>query len=290
MEPNYKFYFKNEFRPLASLSLYEVASFDCPAGYVLPIEKPDAFALYYVAEGKGSYTLSGTEYSVGEGDIFAMYPDTDVMCKADKQEPWSLMAVSFNGADSRIMMNAAQFDVKAPVRHLDENTGELAAQCITGVYKYRGQDIFGAIQSTATLYLLMSLLVRTATWDQSAMPPGWTGVVHFHKALKFIEDNYSKPVGVKEIADHVNLSRSRLYRLFLQHIFIPPQQYLAEYRIREARILLENRESSVKEIANAVGIEDPVRFSRLFKQLTGKSPVKYMKDLIEYEKNKVMGE
>ena len=67
MELEYQFYFKNEFRPLASLSLHEVAGFDCPAGNILPLKKPDAYALYYVVSGKGVYTLAGSEFPAREG-------------------------------------------------------------------------------------------------------------------------------------------------------------------------------------------------------------------------------
>ena len=82
-----------------------------------------------------------------------------------------------------------------------------------------------------------------------------------------------------DIAGHVNLSRSRLYRVFMQQIFISPQQYLTDFRIREALRLLEKHFGSIKEIANAVGIEDPLYFSSLFKQITGYSPKNYMKKL-----------
>ena len=285
MEPNYKYYYKNEFRPLASLSLHEIAGFDCPSGYVLPLKKPDAYALYYVMEGKGIYTLSGTDFPVAERDIFALYPDTIIKCRADKKEPWVLRAASFDGVDARLLINAARFDRKAPVRHLDDVTADQVIQLMAGLYTYRGQDIYGTSQSTAILYALMSLMVKTASWDQTAMPPGWTGAVHFQKALSYIAENYSLPITVNEIASHVNLSRSRLYRIFLQQIFISPQQYLSEYRIREARTLLENRSGSIKEIALAVGIEDPFRFSKMFKQVCGKTPSQYMKYLIEIQGN-----
>jgi len=126
---------------------------------------------------------------------------------------------------------------------------------------------------------LLSALIKTSTFDQNVMPPGWTGTVHFQKALDYIAVNYTKPITVSDIADHINLSRSRLFRLFKQQIFISPQQYLIEYRIRAAIHLLENRSSSIKEISQAVGIEDPLYFSSLFKQVTGKSPKNYMKEL-----------
>jgi len=284
MELDYKFYFKNECRPLASLSLHEVAGFACPSGFVLPLEKPDAYALYYVIEGKGCYTLSGTDFTVKEGDLFAMYPGVSVRCRADKKEPWELGGVSFDGADARLLLNAAGFVPKSPVRHLDDYSQENVMRFIEGIYVFRDQNLFGTIQSTAILYAFMSLLVKTASWDQTAMPPGWTGAVHFQKALHFINDNYSHPITVDDIAAHVALSRSRLYRVFMQQVFMSPQQYLMEYRMREGQRLLERREGSVKEIAQAVGMEDPLRFSKMFKQYTGKTPTNFMKGLINENK------
>jgi len=281
MEPEYKYYFKNEFRPLASLSLHEIAAFSCPSGYVLPLVKPDAYALYHAGEGKGVYTLSGAEFHVTAGDIFALYPDTDIKCAADKKDPWTLCAASFDGADARLLLNAARFSPKSPVRHLEDMVSEQVIALMTGMYTYRGQEIYSTTQSTAILYALMSLLVKTASWDQTAMPPGWTGAVHFHKALDFISENYSRPITVEDIAASVNLSRSRLHQIFLQQIFISPKQYLTEYRVREARNLLEKRSGSIKEIAQAVGFDDQLYFSNVFKQITGKSPTQYVKSIIE---------
>ncbi|MDR1869088.1 MAG: AraC family transcriptional regulator [Treponema sp.] len=282
-EPDFMYYYKNDFRPLASLSLHEVAGFDCPPGYVLPLNKPDAYGLYYVKEGKGVYILDGAEFPVANDDLFALYPDTEIVCRSDEEEPFMLLAASFNGADALLLLNAAGFQKKKPVRHLDEEIADTIMQFMTGLYTFRGQDIYGTTQSTSLLYAFMSMLVKTATWDQTAMPPGWTGVVHVQKALDFISENYFKPISVNDIAEYVGLTRSRLYKVFSQHVFISPQQYLMEYRIREARNLLEKRGGSIKEISNAVGIEDPLYFSKVFKQMCGRTPTEYMKNLIEFQ-------
>ncbi|GHV95069.1 hypothetical protein AGMMS50293_13890 [Spirochaetia bacterium] len=100
MEPSYQFYFKNNFRPLSSLSLHEVAGFECPGGggggYVLPLEKPDAYAIYGVLAGRGVYTLSGTEYTAEKGEFFALYPGLPVVCRADRQTPhWTTSPTIF---------------------------------------------------------------------------------------------------------------------------------------------------------------------------------------------------
>jgi AraC-like DNA-binding protein len=232
-------------------------------------------------EGSGVYTLPGAEFHAQGNDIFVLYPDTKIECRADRKEPWELRTVSFNGSDARLLLNAARFDPKDPVRHLDSITAEQIVPLLTGLYTLRGQEIYSTTQSTALLYAILSILVKAASWEQIAMPPGWTGAVHFQKALDFITENYSKPISVEDIAGHVHLSRSRLYQLFLQQIYISPKQYLTEYRIREAINLLEKRSGTVKEIAYTVGFEDTQYFSNVFKQVTGKSPTNYIKFLIE---------
>jgi len=281
MEPTYHYYFKNQFRPLASLSLHEIAYFSCPESYILPLDRPDTYALYLVIEGKGTFTLGGTEFKIKENDIFALYPNVPIKCIADKDLPWELQALSFEGVDARLLLNAAGFEPKHPVRKLESFAAEQISKVMSGIYAWRGQEIYSTAQSTALIYALLSALVKTSSWDQTAMPPGWTGAVHFQKAMDYINSNYSKPITVGDIASHVNLSRSRLYRVFMQQIFISPQQYLIEYRIRQAIHLLERRTGSIKEIANAVGIDDPLYFSSIFKQITGRSPTNYMKELID---------
>jgi AraC-like DNA-binding protein len=287
MEIEYQYYFKNQYRPLGSLSLHEVASMNCPASFVLPIDQTDAYAVYLVDEGKGVYTLGNAEFPVKKNDIFVMYPNVPVRCVSDKDEPLKMFALSFDGMDARLLLNAAGFEPKNPVQTLDPHFAGQVTKVFDGIYVWRGQEIYSTVQSTAMIYLLLSSLVKNASVDQSAMPPGWTGTVHFQKAVDYIAINYSRPIIVGDIAKNVNLSRSRLYRVFMQQIFISPQQYLTEYRMRQALNLLEKRKGSIKEIANAVGIDDPQYFSNLFKQVIGRSPKNYMKDVItdKSEKN-----
>jgi len=280
MDIVYHYYFKNQFKPLASLSLHETAYISCPKSSVLPLDRTDAYALYLVLEGKGIYSIGNSEFPVKEYDMFVIYPNVPIRCAADKNSNWELQAVSFDGVDARLLLNAAGFEPKHPIRALDPQMSDQMAKVMSGIYTWRGQEIYSTVQSTALIYAMLSALVKTTSWDQSAMPPGWTGTVHFQKALDYISNNYTRPINVTDIAENVNLSRSRLYRVFMQQIFISPQQYLTEYRMRQAIHLLEQRTGSIKEIALAVGVE-PQYFSSLFKQVTGKSPKNYMREIID---------
>ena len=56
---------------------------------------------------------------------------------------------------------------------------------------------------------------------------------------------------------------------------VTPAQYLINLRITNAVELLIGSNKNITEIANAVGIEDSLYFSRLFKRHTGVSPSDY---------------
>jgi len=284
METRYHFYFKNEVRPLTSITLHKIASFECSPGDVLPQVKADSFALYLVSKGRGIYTVMETEYKVIEGCLFAMYPGTEIKCQSDTEEPWSLITVNFSGADARLLLSAAGFQPKAPLRFLDKKTAELVVNIYAAMSSFSRQSIYGTVQNTAFLYTLIATLAKSSSWVHADTPPGWTGVIHFQKAIKYISENFYKPITVNDIASHVGLTYNRLYRIFLEQNFVPPQQYLTEFRIREGCSLLEKRAGSIKEIAYAVGIEDPLYFSKLFKQHIGLSPTNYMKKIIKKEK------
>ena len=54
-----------------------------------------------------------------------------------------------------------------------------------------------------------------------------------------------------------------------------PIDYVVKKRMDEAKALLENSEMKIKDIANGVGYEDSLYFSKVFKKVTGTSPKEY---------------
>ena len=55
-----------------------------------------------------------------------------------------------------------------------------------------------------------------------------------------------------------------------------PSDYLTNYRINKACALLHESRFTVTEVANSVGYEDALYFSRVFKRIKGVSPTKYL--------------
>lgn len=77
---------------------------------------------------------------------------------------------------------------------------------------------------------------------------------------------------IVEMAESVNLSRSRFLHLFKLHTGESPASYRKKLRMARAKELLETTWMKVKHIGEAVGLNDASHFVREFKTLLGVSP------------------
>lgn len=95
------------------------------------------------------------------------------------------------------------------------------------------------------------------------------------KAIEFIENNLSKRIGIKEIADKVGLSESHLRCRFRQEMKVSLGRYLARKRLDAAQYLLLHSAIPLTEVAIRSGFANVFVFSAFFKKNTGISPLKY---------------
>lgn len=93
--------------------------------------------------------------------------------------------------------------------------------------------------------------------------------------LAYIQDNYSNPIGLYELAELFHMSPKYFSHYFKQSFSMTFLDYVTRYRIEKACILLQNTGLSVMEIGFSVGYENFSYFIRTFKRITGTTPAKY---------------
>lgn len=97
------------------------------------------------------------------------------------------------------------------------------------------------------------------------------------KAIKYIKENYNKPITAETLADIVNLSPVYFSHLFKKHVGMNMTDYITEYRMEIAKKMLFETEMTIYEVSIAVGFQDQRYFSKRFKQIVGKTPTEYRK-------------
>lgn len=96
-------------------------------------------------------------------------------------------------------------------------------------------------------------------------------------AVEYIEAHYAEQLTVEEIARHLSVNRSHLSRVFRTHMAISMKEYILGVRINHGAFLLSMTDESVESIAEQVGFNSLVVFSRMFKKLTGETASAYRK-------------
>lgn len=82
-------------------------------------------------------------------------------------------------------------------------------------------------------------------------------------------------IDIKDLADTVNLSVSRLEHLFKKQMSVTMTEYLLECRLKRAATLLDTSEMRIKEISHASGYNHPSSFVRAFSKQFGVGPTVY---------------
>ena len=88
-------------------------------------------------------------------------------------------------------------------------------------------------------------------------------------------EHYAETVRIETLANIASISASNFYSVFKKQMGISPIAYLNHYRLSVAADMLTDSRIAVSEIGYAVGIADPLYFSKLFKKTYGMSPKKY---------------
>ena len=90
--------------------------------------------------------------------------------------------------------------------------------------------------------------------------------------IKYIEDHYSEPILLSDMAALCYYSESHFMKFFKQQMKDSFVHYLNNYRLTMAARLLTSSSLSVLEVANMVGFDNLSYFNRLFKRRYGVTP------------------
>lgn len=94
------------------------------------------------------------------------------------------------------------------------------------------------------------------------------------RVLKHIESQYTENLSVDRLAAEANMSVSAFHHNFKAVTSTSPLQYLKNYRLHKARMLMIHDGMKASAAAMRVGYESPSQFSREFKRYFGLTPEK----------------
>lgn len=94
-------------------------------------------------------------------------------------------------------------------------------------------------------------------------------------SVVYLQNNFWKPVTLKEVADAVHVNPSYLSRTFKKEFGTSFSAYLTKLRLENAKHYLETSQENIKCISFESGFKNPSYFHTVFKKNTGVSPTSF---------------
>ena len=234
--------------------------------------------IHYISKGYGTFKINDEVYNLKQGDIFILLKGMNVEYIASIDEPWEYYWIGFSGSKANECLNrtaiiesyAASCKEDSKIPHIILNMCEISKTYNPSC----SDDILLLKELYSLLYTLIEEFPRPFEYKDKELH------AYIQEAINFINSNYMNSITVNEIANHVNLSRSYLYKMFIKNLKISPQKYLINLRMYKATLLLKNTKIPIGEVASKVGYSDSLLFSKTFSKYFSMSPLSYRNNQI----------
>lgn len=261
-------YPQNERRPL---TLYNIGCHGQhhilrPSGYLVP-------QCFVVFEGTGRVDFKdGSHLLLEAGDALLLpkglaheyYPLSD--------SPWLVGYIGFKGTAAEEIVSGCGLPLCTVIRLKDTRLLRIQLEAL---WERADQpDPLGAAVTSTRLYEFMLQLSEQAETAAatSAVLHGTPAEEALRQAAGYMQEHYSEPLLMSNIAHTVGYSVQHFQRIFKEGYGVTPHAYLQRIRLRQASLWLEGEPGlSIKEIAGRLGLE-PNYFVRAFKKAYGISP------------------
>lgn len=130
------------------------------------------------------------------------------------------------------------------------------------------------LETLGIIYQLFSRFFNSNLLSQYST----TNITHrYSQTLAFIQQNLDKEISIKELADKACLSSDHFTRSFKKSVGIAPLDYVNQKRVEKAQLLLATTNLPLKEVLVKTGFNSASYFNRIFRKLTGSTPLGYRK-------------
>ena len=238
----------------------------------------DHFLIHYILSGKGTFIFNEKTYHLTGGQGFLICPNMLSFYQADMDEPWEYCWVGFHGRYAESYLKEINIDAANPIFScaLNSTPEQPIFQMVEAQSRPVGRDFI----LTGLLYQFFAELATTVECSHSNNGSQNTKQLYVQKALDYIRKNYSRSITIEQIANFIGIDRKYMSALFKEILHTSPQEFLLNFRMDKACVLLAQNLLSIQNIAHSVGYDDPLLFSKMFKKRKGLSPSQYRNRLL----------
>ncbi|MEJ5052773.1 helix-turn-helix domain-containing protein [Sphingobacterium sp. MYb382] len=250
--------------------------------------RTDFYILYILSEGRAKHMIDFQEIDVKVGDVLVISPSQ--VHKFIKTEDYDGYLIAFpkvflyQTVQNKLFIENAQIfnNVDLLTKFFFDAEG---FQEILGIIeKMKGElskpyDEFQAPILNNLLSNILFLLERRWTTLRSSndLQHSKSSKDYLYVATykKMIKEEFKEATTVKHYANKLNISERKLQKVVMDILGKSPKELIDEQVILESKRLLVHESMNVKEVAYAMGFDEPSYFTKFFRGKVGIAPTQF---------------
>ncbi len=247
-------------------------------------EQIDAYSIYWIKEGNGTYNIDFESYAFQDSVLFFLSPGQVFNVASEKiKEAYKITFVRdfycIQTHDKEVACNGVLFNnvYETPFVKPTENDIvklDFILESLIDEFKNTETAQYDMLQSYLKQFIIHAVRIKKEHHilkdDQETKL--------FKDFSLLVDQNYKTLHSVTAYATRLGVSPKSLTKHFQKNGLQSPSDIIKNRIILEAKRQLIYSNESVKQIAYDLGFNDAAYFTRFFKKSTSNSPLKYKKD------------
>lgn len=241
--------------------------------------------MIFIHSGEQQVNIGGSSLNLQSGDLIYIHPQQVHEFINTAPEGSDLSLLKFN---TSLLLSRDPYDAES--RYFRPFLPESGYRCLTfpgggkKMAEYPQKIIaeeeaarfgFETRMRNLICQLISELADSVTPFPMSSVSLSTREQEQFNYLLQYLSEHYAENGLMEQALEICNLSYSNFAAKFKRMYGKTFTEYLNHIRVSNARQMLLNSSDSVGLIAEACGYHDPGYFSRIFRQITGVSPLAY---------------
>ena len=252
--------------------------------------------IWYAVRGKFRHIINGQEYVQEEGSLVFLPPYTPHIVDSREEDFEAIffdladnaMDLFPDGIEKDIFFNltclrplAYSSNQVDPFLRFSKDTCEKITGKLNNLLDEYDDILNSSPQFIRTnLFQLFALVVKEYS---SSMPFKDEAIYSkyrdsLQRALEYINSNYTQEIRLDNVCKIAMMSRSSFSYIFPRITGQKYVEYLNFLRVRLAKKMLKETDLQIRDVAVECGFNNPTHFGRVFKQITGTTASKFVKE------------
>ena len=248
----------------------------------------DDYEIYYLLEGYRHYFIKDKVYDIKKGDLVfvekneihktfhAGAPFHNRILINFKKSYLNNILVETNNYDLLACFHESVYVLRLKIDEQKQIESLLSKMLCEYDNQVNSSSIYLKIMLSEFLILSERLFLNAPSYQTETSNP-------IHKKISeiivFINKNYIEDLTLDFLSKRFFISTYYLSRTFKKITGLNLTEYINTIRIKEAEKLLLSTKLNITNISQEVGYDSITHFGRVFKSITGVSPLKYKKTL-----------